>query len=201
MSLMQKKRASKEPRLRVISGQLIDLDEIYEKTEKGIDELTNRTYKLDYRLRLVLIFVDGRKDVGLLLDEIDKFELDNASLIKLARDQFISKVLPIPTLRAIIETPNVTRDPEVPSTRSISTPGEQSIHFLQACKLIRETVPSQSGFRGMRFIYKLNRAKTIEDLRSLYEEYYRLLTMRLSVVEAQHWVVQLDELLARSVAE
>lgn len=85
--------------------------------------------------------------------------------------------------------------------RFISKPDEQSLHFIHARKLIRETIPFKSNYRSLCFLLRLSRTKTISDLQNLLVEYHELLKQRLSSTEAQYWVIQLDKLMQRAARD
>lgn len=62
---------------------------IYEKTEKGREEITTRKYHLAPKLRTLLVLVDGQKSADKLLQEIAPLGLKAESLQELIDQGYI----------------------------------------------------------------------------------------------------------------
>lgn len=64
---------------------------IYEKTEKGREEIATRKYRLPLKLRTLLVMIDGEKTSGKLLQEMAPFGLNDDSLNELITQGYIRK--------------------------------------------------------------------------------------------------------------
>jgi hypothetical protein len=64
----------------------------FTKTEKGQDEIRNRTHRLNPKLRQMLVLVDGTKPIGELLAAAVSLGSDSAVLEALVRDGFIAPI-------------------------------------------------------------------------------------------------------------
>ena len=64
----------------------------FTKTEKGQDEIRNRTHRLNPKLRQMLVLVDGTKPIGELLAAAVSLGSDAAMLEALVRDGFIAPI-------------------------------------------------------------------------------------------------------------
>ncbi len=64
---------------------------IYEKTEKGREEITTRKYHLPLKLRTLLVLVDGEKVSDKLLQAVAPFGLNEESLNELITQGYIRK--------------------------------------------------------------------------------------------------------------
>lgn len=67
----------------------MDQKKIYQKTEKGRDELRTRKYNIPQNLRQVLIFVDGKSNIAKVLEKAAGFPNVGQSLEELAMQEFI----------------------------------------------------------------------------------------------------------------
>lgn len=62
---------------------------IYEKTEKGREEIATRKHHLSMRLRSALVMIDGRQPVSALLPHLAKLGLDKGSIDELVEQEYI----------------------------------------------------------------------------------------------------------------
>lgn len=66
---------------------------VYEKTDKGREEIATRKHQLPMRLRSVLVMIDGRQQLSGLLPNLTRMGLDQASIDDLVTQEFI-RVIP-----------------------------------------------------------------------------------------------------------
>jgi hypothetical protein len=71
----------------------MDPKTVLSKTDKGREEIETRKYKLDQRLRAVLITVNGKLTAGELVRQFSQATDINAQLEKLLRDGFVQQPL------------------------------------------------------------------------------------------------------------
>jgi hypothetical protein len=64
----------------------------FTKTDKGQDEIRNRTHRLNPRLRQMLVLVDGTKPIGELVAAATNLGADVTVLEALVRDGFIAPI-------------------------------------------------------------------------------------------------------------
>ena len=69
----------------------MDASTVAVKTEKGQEEIKNRTYKLSQRMRALLILVDGSRTAGEITQQADLLGLGPDALADLEREGFIAK--------------------------------------------------------------------------------------------------------------
>lgn len=62
---------------------------VYEKTDKGREEIATRKHHLSVRLRSVLVMVDGLKPLSALMPHLAKLGLDKASIDELVEQDYI----------------------------------------------------------------------------------------------------------------
>jgi hypothetical protein len=69
---------------------------IFDKTDKGREEIITRKYRLASRLRSLLVLIDGKKTTRDLLQKVAGLGLDMQSLTDLLDGGFIENVAILP---------------------------------------------------------------------------------------------------------
>ena len=65
---------------------------IFEKTQRGRDEIATRKYGLASRLRWLLVLIDGKTNKAELLQKVSGLGLDAESLSELVNSDFIEQI-------------------------------------------------------------------------------------------------------------
>ena len=87
---------------------------VYEKTDKGREEIATRKHQLPMRLRSVLVMIDGRQPLSALLPNVEKLGLNQMSLNELVTQEFI-RVIPgtepvvVPEVALVARVPTAIR--------------------------------------------------------------------------------------------
>lgn len=87
---------------------------IYEKTDKGREEIATRKHQLPMRLRSVLVMIDGRQSLSTLLAHLAKLGLNQVSIDELTAQEFI-RVIPgtepvvVPAVALVARLPTAVR--------------------------------------------------------------------------------------------
>ncbi len=90
---------------------------LFDKTDKGREEIATRKYGVAPRMRSLLILVDGQKTTPELLAKIAGLNLDMDSLVALTDGGFIAALVPDPLPQAAPE-PVPTRPPAMARARA-----------------------------------------------------------------------------------
>ncbi len=159
---------------------------IYDKTDKGREELSTRKYQLAPRSRSLLVLIDGKQTVADLLKKIAGLGLNQQSIQDLFDQEFIavsqsiaSNLAPAPALapkpedESVAETLPVAEVSSKPILAISEVPEENARRFQALSKFFNETIKSSLGFRGFTLQLKVERAANIqefEDLRNVYIE-------------------------------
>ena len=169
---------------------------IYDKTDKGREELSTRKYQLAPRSRSLLVMIDGKQTAADLLKKIVGLGLNQQSIQDLLDQEFIAisqnvTLSAAPLLSAITTpeidavtvaesgaeaSPDVTPiiDSQSKPILKISENAEENANRFQALsKFFNETIKSTLGFRGFTLQLKVERVSTLqefEDLRNIYIE-------------------------------
>lgn len=138
---------------------------IYDKTDKGREEITTRKNGLPSRLRPLLVMIDGKKAANELLEKVAGLGLGADSLGELVDGGYIQAVTqPEP---AAPPPPPV----EVPAAAAAADAPVPENRFMAVYQFYNETIKSMIGLRGYALQLKVEKAATLEELRQLRQPY------------------------------
>jgi hypothetical protein len=145
---------------------------IFDKTDKGREEIITRKYRLASRLRSLLVLIDGKKDNVELLSKVAGLGLDMQSLAELAEGEFIEGVAVTPVRASASAASSVIEEGNL----SISDNDQNKVmispeSFLALQTFFNETIRSMIGLRGFTLQLKVERAGTLADFQALREPY------------------------------
>lgn len=153
---------------------------IFDKTEKGREEIATRKHHLAPRLRTLLVMIDGKHDASELLRKVAAIGIDEQSVNELFTMGFIAPVhgqapavAPQPAAGpAAVQTEEApvavaAKPEEAPS--SVLPPGENQ--FQAIYHFYNETIKSTIGLRGYALQLKVERAGSIDDFRAIRQPY------------------------------
>ena len=167
---------------------------IYDKTDKGREELSTRKFQLAPRLRSLLVLIDGKQTAADLLKKIAGLGLNQQSIEDLLDQEFIVTsqnispsaapllpAVPIPDTDVATDLNPESNSDTTPITDGLSkplliiseNPEENAMRFQALSKFFNETIKSTLGFRGFTLQLKVERAANLqefEDLRNIYIE-------------------------------
>lgn len=137
----------------------MNLTHIYQKTNKGFEEIRSRRYKLPKKPRVLLILVDGKTPLDVVLGQARALGIEESVVGELIAEGFISLQAP---LSAAVER---------------AFPGDHDAEdsFRTAQRFMNESVVNALGVRAIFFTMKLERCATLADLRGLLDAYERAL--------------------------
>jgi hypothetical protein len=125
---------------------------VYEKTEKGVEEIQTRRYNLSQKFRTLLIVVDGKKTRGSILNQFATLEGVATVLGELEQKGFIMK-------KAGVLAPGVL------------TPLEEKEKAKLAKAFMINTLNDAVGSMGLSLIESLKKCETLDELKSQFENY------------------------------
>jgi len=125
---------------------------VYEKTEKGIEEIQTRKNNLPQKFRTLLIVVDGKKTRDSILTQFAT--LDGAAVVlgELEQNGFIRKKADVLAPRAL-------------------TPEEEKEKTKLAKTFMINTLNDAVGAMGASLIESLRQCETLDELESHFENY------------------------------
>ncbi|MBC3930347.1 hypothetical protein [Undibacterium curvum] len=153
---------------------------IYDKTDKGRQEIATRQFQLQNRLRTLLVMVDGKQSAAELLRKVQALGLDENSVQELIDGDFIS---PIKDSVEVVTTLPVTPDALEPVQHQQGSPDPSTVstsvsdvplpelsgaeQFQAVYRFFNETIKANLGFRGFALQLKVERAGNLEDFEYL----------------------------------
>ena len=143
---------------------------IFDKTEKGREEITTRKYQLAPRLRTLLVMIDGKQRADELLQKVGGLGLNQESIGELLENGFIHVIAapaPAPVNEAV--TPQPASIPELPSQNAALASNANQFQALY--QFYTETIKSTIGLRGYALQLKVEKAASVADLRELRQPY------------------------------
>ncbi|MFZ6748019.1 hypothetical protein [Undibacterium sp. Ren11W] len=173
---------------------------IYDKADKGREEIATRKYQLAPRLRSLLVMIDGKQSEAELLKKVFGLGLNEQSLIDLLEQEFIvitstnvaAPVTPVaPTPANPTSSVNAVITPVMPST----TPAEAAARFQALYNFYNETIKSTLGLRGFTLQMKVERAGNLQDFNDLRNVYIEAILKAKGKEMARSLRDRLDQLL------
>lgn len=162
---------------------------IFDKTDKGREEIATRKYQLAPRLRTLLLLIDGKHAAGVLLQKYASVGLNEQSIAELMKDGFIQQVA---ASSASAAKPQSTE----PATQSgIRRLPDGQTQFEAIYHFYTETIKNTLGLRGYGLQLKVEKAGSIEEFRELRRPYLEAVLKAKGNEMARSLRNRLDELL------
>jgi hypothetical protein len=171
------------------------VDSVFDKTEKGREEIATRRHHLAPRLRTLLVLVDGKQGTEDLLQKVAGLGLNQTNLQELLDGGFIESVASAAPLQ-----PPVAPAPEVARQDSFAEGAETVLlegqtQFEAVYHFYTETIKSTIGLRGYGLQLKVEKASSIADFRELRHPYLEAVQKSKGKEIARSLRTRLDQLL------
>jgi hypothetical protein len=144
------------------------IDLIFDKTDKGREEIATRKHHLAPRLRSLLVLVDGKHRTEDLLRKVAGLGLNEQALAELRENAFIEAIDTLPAAATAPTGPGAAAAQPVPGD-SLAEEGESQFQTLY--NFFTETIRSTLGLRGYALQLKVERCTSIDDFRALRQTY------------------------------
>lgn len=161
---------------------------IFDKTDKGREEIATRKFQLAPKMRTLLVMIDGKQSVDELLQKIGGLGFTPESLTDLMANGFIHQVAVIESAAAPAPIPEPI--PAPPPVASNANQFQALYHFYT------ETIKSTIGLRGYGLQLKVEKASSVDELRELRDPYLEAVLKAKGKEMAQSLRGRLDELLS-----
>ncbi len=149
--------------------------QLFDKTDKGREEISTRCHHLAPRMRTLLLLVDGKSTVDQVLQKVAGLGLDEAALIELLDQQFIQEAgATNADEQAVLDAIGATGEQNGHSTADVSetTASKSAITQLQKLhQFFSATIKSTLGLRGFPLQLKADRAASVDDFIALRAAY------------------------------
>ncbi|RZT06160.1 hypothetical protein SAMN05216319_4615 [Duganella sp. CF402] len=159
---------------------------IYDKTDKGREEIATRKFQLASRLRALLVLVDGHRSKEELLRNVAGIGLTESALQELLEQGYILLATSYASLP----------EPEVAAPAEPAADVDPVQQFRSIYNFYNKTIKSTMGLRGFPLQLKVEKAGSVAELRELRAPYLEGVTKAKGRDTAALLVQQLDQLLA-----
>lgn len=147
------------------------LNSIYDKTEKGREEISTRKHHLANRLRTLLVMVDGKQSATDLLKKVSALGFDENNVQELLDQEFITVVSKAGEM-PIAAAPEINLVSDLPPPVAVAVEEmSESEQFREVYTFFNETIKSVLGLRGFTLQMKVERAGTLDDFKKLRQPY------------------------------
>lgn len=157
---------------------------IFDKTDKGREEIISRKYHLASRLRTLLVLIDGKHSSDDLLSKVGSLGLTQASLEELEHLGFIQR-----HGSAVVQAATNLDDTQNSQINSIEL-------FQVLYDFYSETIKNNLGLRGYNIQFIVERATTLQDFHELRTPFLDAINKSQTEKKALELRDQLDELLS-----
>jgi hypothetical protein len=175
---------------------------IFDKTDKGREEIATRKYRLAPRLRTLLLLIDGKQNTEQLLQKIAG--LDEQSIVDLLEGGFIHDIEEIGSASMTEASQDATGASDSQSeaasddpTTSLDSLAIEVPTFETIKNFYTETIRTTLGLRGYNFQTKVNEAQSVADLRTLHEPYIAAVLKSKGETVAREMDLHLEQLFSR----
>jgi hypothetical protein len=170
---------------------------IYDKTDKGREEIATRKYHLATRMRTLLLLVDGKHQTADLMQKVTGMGLTEDNLTELANDGFIHSVGTAPGAALAARHAPIGQQSAPPpvSASSVRTMPDGQTQFEAIYHFYTETIKNTIGLRGYGLQMKVEKSGTVEELRELRRPYLEAVLKAKGNEMARGLRLRLDELL------
>ncbi|MFZ6845060.1 hypothetical protein [Undibacterium sp. RuTC16W] len=170
---------------------------IYDKSDKGREEIATRKHQLASRMRSLLVMIDGKLTEEELLKRVSALGLTEQHIQELLDQEFITAPLfaEPPVEVDVIDVGPVTSvaDMNIPINPADLLDESKRIQALHT--FFNETIKSTLGLRGFTLQLKVERAATIDDFRALRNTYIEAILKAKGKEMARSLRDRLDQLL------
>jgi len=170
---------------------------IYQKTDKGQEEIRTRAYHLDQKQRALLLMVNGEKTCGEILFQLQPLGMTRAVFDVLEQDGYIRLHVPGATAARSAPT-SAPPGPAAPSeaVAAAATPGEHGVGGYQRLyRFYTETISRYLGLRGYLLEMKVEKAGNVTELVALRETLKTALAKARGEPDTSNVIAQLDLLI------
>jgi hypothetical protein len=171
---------------------------VFDKTDKGREEIATRKHQLASRLRTLLVLIDGKQDKDALLAKVAGIGLGEDSFAELVENGFIQPIVEataVPVSERVAAADDaVPPSAALPTGHAVLPEGQTQLGALY--HFYTETIKSTIGLRGFGLQLKVEKANSVEDFRQLRQSYLDAVLKAQGEEMARSLRQRLDQLLS-----
>lgn len=167
---------------------------IYQKTDKGQEEIRTRANRLDQKHRALLLMVNGEKTCDEILLQLQPLGMTQAVFDELEQGGYIR--LHVPGATALKSAQTGASPPQSAPIEAITAAEEQGVEGYQRLyRFYTETISRYLGLRGYLLEMKVEKAGSVADLVALRETLRAALAKARGEPDTSNVIAQLDLLI------
>jgi hypothetical protein len=176
-------------------------DLVFDKTEKGRQEIASRTRQLSPRLRSMLVVIDGKHSGRDLIEHYSWLGLNDEILSRLQKEGYIQSVYALSgSLSGQSLKRNLSAEVAAPVVAQKKTAEEYCFdegenQFLAIQQFYLDTIKNVIGLRGFALQVRVKKARSIDDFRALRIPYLEAAYNAKGVDATRNLRDRLDQLL------
>lgn len=164
------------------------MTKVFDKTEKGREEIATRKYHLSPRARSLLVMIDGKQNADDLLQKVAGLGLTEQCMADLLQEGYIREAATaVAAVAATVPAPEASGQDASSSAGTQAANGalalastntaaeillpEGQTQFEAIYRFYNETIKSTIGLRGYALQLKVEKAASIDDFRQLKKPY------------------------------
>ncbi|MCK4125167.1 hypothetical protein HFK83_22700 [Ralstonia pseudosolanacearum] len=175
---------------------------IYQKTDKGHEEIRTRSHRLDQKHRALLLMVNGEKTCDDILTQLQPLGMQQAEFDALERGGYIrphvADTPPPPEAPALAPPPqHAPSSAPPPADNAARTPadGHGVEGYQRLYRFYTETISRHLGLRGYLLEMKVEKAASLAELIALRDTLKAALAKARGEPDTSHVIAQLDLLI------
>lgn len=188
------------------------MTKVFDKTDKGREEIATRKYHLSPRARSLLVMIDGKQNADDLLKKVAGLGLTEQCMADLLQEGYIreaasqASAAPPPSpavsmpgtasparIQAAETTGAIALVPAAMASENVLQDGQTQFEAIY--RFYNETIKSTIGLRGYGLQLKVEKAASIEDFRQLKKPYLEAVAKAQGQEMARSLRDRLDKLL------
>lgn len=159
------------------------MDLIFDKTDKGREEIATRRYEVPAKLRSLLLVIDGKQSAESILKKFSAVGVTEDAFKQLLANGFIQAVSAPEPVAAVASAAT-----EIP-------PADAQSQYRSIYQFFNETIKSTLGLRGVGLQLKVERCTSVDDFRALRGAYLEAVSKSRGPEVARSLGDRLDKLL------
>lgn len=142
------------------------VDKVFDKTDKGREEIASRKYRVAPRLRTLLVMIDGRRPLAELMTNFAALGVTEATFAELLEQQLI----------ALVGAGEASLSPQrLPSPQPVDVPAAiaapddiaDADRYRALAAFYNQTIKSTIGLRGIMLQLRAEKCACVEDFRAM----------------------------------
>ncbi|WP_197387839.1 hypothetical protein [Ralstonia pseudosolanacearum] len=171
---------------------------IYQKTDKGHEEIRTRSHRLDQKHRALLLMVNGEKTCDDILTQLQTLGMQQAEFYALELDGYIrphvADTPPPPEAPAVAPAPQHAPSSAPPPARTPAD-GHGVEGYQRLYRFYTEAISRHLGLRGYLLEMKIEKAASLAELIALRDTLKAALAKARGEPDTSNVIAQLDLLI------